>query len=234
VRSAAPSLVQITSTLNRLAAAAQRLTPAAGLLNRTAPYLASTLRALPAVATNLRSPLATATQVAPRLTQLGRGATPDVRQLTPTVGLLSTVLAQAQPLVNTLGRGGGVDGVLGILGNWAKASAYQDGISHYFDFHVSISQQVLSDAVQRFMSASAGARGTGRAPTHPIAHPGTTLAGVLGHLLKPPAPAGAAHTGATGQSAPPARPVPIVSSLSGTLGAVSTGLGSLLKYLVAK
>ncbi|MHB8690465.1 MAG: MlaD family protein [Solirubrobacteraceae bacterium] len=230
VRSAAPSLVQITSTLDRLAAAAQRLTPAAGLLNRTAPYLASMLRALPAVATNLRSPLATATQVAPQLTQLGRGATPDVRQLTPTVGLLSTVLAQAQPLVNTLGRGGGVDGVMGILGNWAKASAYQDGISHYFDFHVSISQQVLSDAVQRFMSAASSKHGT----AHPVAGTGTTLGGILGHLLKPQAPAGAVHTGTTRRSAPPARPVPVVSSLSGTLGAVSTGLGSLLKYLVAK
>lgn len=161
VRTAPAALRQITSTLDRLNRTAVKLEPAAPLLRRSAPELASTLRALPAFAASLHEPLTTARRVAPSLTRLGVQGDTALRRLRPTLRTLDGFTTSIRPLVYTLGRAGAMDGVLGILNNWSKAASYKDGISHYFDFHASISPELLESAVDRLSltkSAPAPAR----------------------------------------------------------------------------
>lgn len=150
VRSAPGALRSITAALDKLNTAATELEPAAPLLREAAPQLASTLRALPEFADSLDKPLATAREVAPALGRLGSQGNRAVARLRPTVRELAGFSTDVAPLVRTLGRSGGVDGVLGILNNWATASSYKDGISHYFDFHASFSKETIGSVVDRF------------------------------------------------------------------------------------
>jgi virulence factor Mce-like protein len=149
VRGAPAALNGIATTLGQLDRTAKELEPAVPLLRKAAPPLASTLRSLPEFADSLEKPLETATRVAPNLAKLGTQGDVGVRRLRPTVAALSDFSTRIKPLVYTLGRAGGVDGVMGILNNWSKAASYKDGISHYFDFHASISNKLLDSAVQR-------------------------------------------------------------------------------------
>jgi hypothetical protein len=80
------------------------------------------------------------------------------------VQALSTFVDRLRPLTYALGRGGGVDGVVGILNNWSNTASYEDGISHYFDFHVSFSKRALTDAVQRLMGSLPAPSGSATAP----------------------------------------------------------------------
>jgi phospholipid/cholesterol/gamma-HCH transport system substrate-binding protein len=229
IRSAPAALGQITSTLDRLGVAAQGLKPAASLLSDAAPYLSRTLQELPDLASSVHSPLATATRVAPDLTRLGSAGTPALARLTPTVALLADLAGRAQPLVHALGRAGGADGVMGILSNWSKTAIYQDGISHFFDFHVSISQRLLTDAVQRFIGAGASTRATPRS-----ANSQTTLRPAGSQ--PPQQPSGATPAGARPGTAGPASSKSPVQALLQQLAPASSPapLSSLLSYLLGR
>jgi len=218
VRSAPAALRAITRSLDRIDVAASKLSRATPLLRRSARPLTQTLRALPRFSASLHDPLQTARKVAPRLQRLGASGGSDVRRLSPTVSSLAEFVGEIKPLVYTLGRAGGVDGVLGILDNWSKAASYKDGLSHYFDFHVSLSPTLITSAVDRLTLSSGGNK---------KARPKTPK---LSKLPSLPALGSDGRSDATGTSRPPVVKVP---DLQKPLQDTANQVNELLDYLLA-
>lgn len=167
VREAPGALRQISSSLIKITTLTRRLEPAAVDLERTAQPLETTLAALPGFSKAADRPLRTARVVAADLRRLGTAGTPHIRRLQPTAARLADFVTATQPVVETLGRAGGLDGVFGILSNWSNTAKYEDGISRYFDFHVSVSERLLTDGIERLAAAGQAPAARSKAPRRP-------------------------------------------------------------------
>lgn len=231
IQTAPPLLAQFTTTLDSLNATAARLVPVAQLLGQTAPFLTGTLQQLPSFAAAARSPLLTARRVAPTLQRLGVSGTPVVVRLQPTLQLVDRFANLAQPLVYTLGRAGGVDGILGVMNNWGQATTHRDSLSHYFNLRLIITQRFLTSAVDRLLALQPRAARSARpnaVRVSPIQRRSTEL---------PPSRTPASKRSASSSSTPPATKRPPSSSPPPSPAPLSTVLPQfegLIKYLLTR
>jgi hypothetical protein len=93
-----------------------------------------------------------ATRAAPKLSVLGRRATPDLRRVQPTVAALGELSTSLVPVSQTLSRSS--DNALAILENWARAIQFRDGLGHVFRGEASFSPDALRTAVERLVGPS--------------------------------------------------------------------------------
>jgi virulence factor Mce-like protein len=169
VAAAPGALTQLRGTLTRLDAASAGLRPAARDLRRAAPPLVATLQALPAFADSAKGTLAKATSVAPALRRLGTRATPTVKRLQPTAGLLRDVAREAKPGLAQLDRRG-MEDLLNFVQVWARAMKGRDNLGHFIGALVIGNSQVLQSAVDSYLGGVSKTTKTppGRSPARPL------------------------------------------------------------------
>jgi virulence factor Mce-like protein len=149
VENAPGALGQLRSTLARLDSASEALRPMAGDLRSTAAPLASTLRALPGFADSAKGTLDKAEDVAPTLRRLGVQATPTVKRLRPTVGLLNDVGREAKPGLAQLDRRG-MEDVLWFVHAWARAMKGRDALGHFIGAMAIANEQLFISAIDAY------------------------------------------------------------------------------------
>lgn len=153
VANAPGALTQLRATLTRLDSASASLRPAARDLRRAAPPLAATLRALPAFADSAEGTLVKARSVAPALRRLGVGATPTVKRLEPTAGLLQDVAREAKPGLAQLDRRG-MEDLLHFVQVWARAMKGRDNLGHFIGALVIGNEQVFQSAIDSYVNSA--------------------------------------------------------------------------------
>jgi hypothetical protein len=149
VANAPGALTALRSTLTRLDSASAALRPAAGDLRRAAGPLASTLRSLPGFADSAKGTLDKAESVAPTLRRLGVRATPTVKRLNPTAGLLNDVAREAAPGLKHLDRRG-MEDVLAFVQNWNRGLKGRDSLGHYIGALATGNEQIFLAAVDAY------------------------------------------------------------------------------------
>jgi hypothetical protein len=129
----------------------------------------ATLQALPAFADSAKGTLAKATSVAPALRRLGTRATPTVKRLQPTAGLLRDVAREAKPGLAQLDRRG-MEDLLNFVQVWARAMKGRDNLGHFIGALVIGNSQVLQSAVDSYLGGVSKTTKTppGRSPARPL------------------------------------------------------------------
>ncbi|MEA2127394.1 MAG: phospholipid/cholesterol/gamma-HCH transport system substrate-binding protein [Solirubrobacteraceae bacterium] len=153
VANAPGALTQLRATLTRLDSASASLRPAARDLRRAASPLAATLRALPAFADSAKGTLVKARSVAPVLRRLGVGATPTVKRLEPTAGLLRDVAHEATPGLAQLDRRG-MEDLLNFVQVWARAMKGRDNLGHFIGALVIGNEQAFQSAIDSYVNSA--------------------------------------------------------------------------------
>ena len=153
VANAPGALAQLRATLTRLDSASASLRPAARDLRRAAPPLAATLRALPAFADSAKGTLVKARSVAPALRRLGVGATPTVKRLEPTAGLLRDIAQEATPGLAQLDRRG-MEDLLNFVQVWARAMKGRDNLGHFIGALVIGNEQAFLSAIDSYVNSA--------------------------------------------------------------------------------
>lgn len=220
VRAAPGALAQVRRSLDRVAATAGHLRPAAALLRTAAPPLATVLARLPAFAGSAHGTLRTAQEVAPALRRLGTRGTPQVRRLTQTLRRTSAFAAALRPVVESVGRGGVFAGLLNVMQNWTRSINQQDANGHYFRLRLVISPTAVNSLVSALTPARPQRGGGER---HGGAKAAKALADAAKKALSPPGRPAA-------PDAPAARPNP----LAPVTGAVKKALDTLLPGVTGK
>ncbi len=139
------------------------LAPAARALTSTAPALAATLRELSPFERAARPTLHQAQAVAPQLTRLAAQASPVVTRAVPTLDRLATLAQTTPPLLKALDDPDGIDGVLGAVEGWGRATEGRDGVGHVFRGHLNVSGDAVRSIVGRLSPPSAGGARSRRA-----------------------------------------------------------------------
>jgi phospholipid/cholesterol/gamma-HCH transport system substrate-binding protein len=168
VANAPGALTQLRATLTRLDSASAGLRPAARDLRRAAQPLTATLKALPAFADSAKGTLVKARSVAPALRRLGAGATPTVKRLVPTAGLLRDVAREAKPGLAQLDRRG-MEDLLNFVQVWARGMKGRDNLGHFIGALVIGNEQALLQAVDSYVNNGANSSTvTKKKPTVPL------------------------------------------------------------------
>jgi virulence factor Mce-like protein len=142
----APRFVsEVTGWLVKLRQAAAPLKPAAELIAASAPGLDGTLAQVEPFQKAASPTLERATKVAPRLSRLGREATPVLRQAVPPVRALATFAEDLKPTSAALRLS--VDDVLGTVEGWARSIQNRDGIGHVFRGRFTAGMDLLRSAL---------------------------------------------------------------------------------------
>jgi ABC-type transporter Mla subunit MlaD len=149
LRQAPATLTAARGFLRTLDRTAAPLGSAARGLTRTAEPLQSTLAAVGPLATAAAPTLVAAARLAPKLSTLGRRATPDLRKALPVLDTLRTLSTSLAPVSQTLDRSS--DNILAILENWARAIQFRDGLGHVFRGEASFSADAVRSAVERLL-----------------------------------------------------------------------------------
>ena len=158
VQRAPGTLGQLRRSLQELDGTARNLGPTAAQLRQAAPGLTQVLTGLPGFADEASGTLKTAQDVAPQLADLGRGATPDLQSITPTLTRLAGFAKAAAPTVESLGRGGVTSGLLHVMQNWTRTINQEDAIGHYFRLRLVYSETALRSIVGQLAPVNAPAR----------------------------------------------------------------------------
>jgi hypothetical protein len=153
------ALSQLRSTLGALDATAVALRPAAVDLRDTAAPLSATLRELPAFAAAADDTLRAAQRVSPDLRRLGLRAAPTVARLRPTLDRLERVVTSSKSSVDALAvPSGGVDQLLWFLQAFGRTVQDSDGLGHLYGVHVSVSDQIVNNVLDRMRGGSESTR----------------------------------------------------------------------------
>lgn len=163
------ALSRLRSTLAALDSTAGALRPAAADLRDTAAPLSATLRELPAFAGAADDTLRAARRVSPDLRRLGLRAAPTVARLRPTLDRLERVVTSSRPSVDALAvPSGGVDQLLWFLQAFSRTAQDSDGLGHTYGVHVSVSDQIVNNMLDRLRGGSEPTRRRSR-PRRPRA-----------------------------------------------------------------
>lgn len=170
IQEAGPTAEQLRSTLTTLNTTAADLVPAARDLRATTGPLRQTLDSVPGFVNDAQPLLSKVQAVSPDLRRLGTQAAPTVRRLRPTAENLSTFAGELAPVVKTADQGGGLDGLLGVMGNWVKTIQHSDGLGHIFRLRPQVDDTLathLMDALGLNTVAKRKQRATAKPTTLP-------------------------------------------------------------------
>jgi virulence factor Mce-like protein len=207
------TLTQLRRTLIEVRQTAAPLGQAARAATASTPALNDTLAAVEPFRQAAVPALDQLQAAAPRLSRLGREATPVVRRAVTTLASLHRFGTTIAPVSRTLDVM--IDDLMAALHGWSRAIQVRDGLSHMFRAKVAINPESLNAIISRLSQPTAKKKQT---------RPATPK---LPKLLPKPS-ASTTNPGAT-------KPLPGVGSAVGnpgdTVGGVATGL---LDYLLGK
>jgi phospholipid/cholesterol/gamma-HCH transport system substrate-binding protein len=149
IQQAPGAVTQLRRTFAKLERTVAPLRPAARSLTASAAPLTGVLKALPSLTPIAVKTLDATRRVAPSLTRLADGTTPLVRRLKPTAAQLAETATLLAPVSGTLERV--APDALAVLEAWARAIQTRDGLGHVFRGSLTLSHELTSSLIERFV-----------------------------------------------------------------------------------